>query len=44
MFKVLDKVCAPQRSTKYSAYVDLFAREDVTFFQDHTVKLPKGLH
>jgi len=30
MFEVLDKVCEPIRSTKYSAYVDLFASEDVT--------------
>ena len=30
MFEVLDKVCEPIRSTKYSAYVDLFAMEDVT--------------
>ena len=29
MFKVIDKVCTPQRATKYSAYVDLFARENV---------------
>lgn len=30
MFKVLDEVCTPKRGTKYSAYVDLFAREDIT--------------
>lgn len=30
MFKILDEVCTPKRGTKYSAYVDLFAREDVT--------------
>ena len=29
MFEVLDIVCEPKRGTKYSAYVDLFAREDV---------------
>lgn len=29
MFEVLDGVCTPKRGTKYSAYVDLFAREDV---------------
>lgn len=28
MFKILDEVCTPKRATKYSAYVDLFARED----------------
>ncbi len=27
MFKILDEVCTPKRGTKYSAYVDLFARE-----------------
>ena len=30
MFKILDEVCTPKRGTKYSAYVDLFAREDCT--------------
>lgn len=30
MFEVLDLMCEPVRSTKYSAYVDLFAREDIT--------------
>lgn len=29
MLKVLDEVCTPKRGTKYSAYLDLFAREDV---------------
>ena len=29
MFEILDGVCTPKRGTKYSAYVDLFAREDV---------------
>ncbi|MFY4844606.1 hypothetical protein ACOTVP_08715 [Aliarcobacter butzleri] len=29
MFKVLDEVCEPKRSTKYSAYVDLFSAEDI---------------
>lgn len=29
MFEILDEVCTPIRGTKYSAYVDLFAREDV---------------
>ena len=29
MFKVLDDVCTPVRGTKFSAYVDLFAREDI---------------
>ena len=29
MFEILDEVCTPKRGTKYSAYVDLFAREDI---------------
>ena len=29
MFEVLDEVCQPTRATKYSAMVDLYAREDV---------------
>ena len=29
MFNILDEVCTPKRGTKYSAYVDLFAREDI---------------
>ena len=29
MFKILDGACTPKRGTRYSAYVDLFAREDV---------------
>ena len=28
MFKVLNEVCQPTRATKYSAMVDLYARED----------------
>lgn len=28
MFKILYEKCTPQRGTKYSAYVDLFAREE----------------
>ncbi len=30
MLKVLDELCVPKRGTRYSAYVDLFAREDCT--------------
>ena len=33
MFEVLDIVCEPKRGTKYSAYVDLFAREDGTYWR-----------
>ena len=34
MFKILDGACTPKRGTKYSAYVDLFAREDVYIFDE----------
>ena len=30
MFKILDGASTPKRVTRYSAYVDLFAREDIT--------------
>jgi len=43
MFKVLDEVCTPQRGTKYSAYVDLFAREDVTIGAGETKVIPLGV-
>ena len=43
MFKVLDKVCVPKRSTKYSAYVDLFARENVTIGAGETKIIPLGV-
>jgi len=43
MFKVLDKVCVPKRSTKYSAYVDLFAREKVTIGAGETKIVPLGV-
>jgi len=43
MFKVLDKVCTPQRATKYSAYVDLFAKEDTTIGAGETRIVPLGI-
>jgi len=43
MFKVLDKVCVPKRSTKYSAYVDLFSREKVTIGAGETKIVPLGV-
>ena len=43
MFKILDEVCKPKRSTKYSAYVDLFAREDVTIGAGETKVIPLGV-
>ena len=43
MFKILDEVCTPQRGTKYSAYADLFAREDVTIGAGETKVIPLGV-
>ena len=43
MFKILDEVCEPMRSTKYSAYVDLFAREDVVIGAGETKVIPLGV-
>ena len=43
MFKILDGVCTPKRGTKYSAYVDLFAREDVTIEAGETKVIKLGV-
>ena len=43
MFKILDEVCTPKRGTKYSAYVDLFAREDVVIGAGETKVVPLGI-
>ena len=43
MFKILDEVCTPRRGTKYSAYVDLFAREDVVIIAGETEIVPLGI-
>ena len=43
MFKVIDEVCTPQRGTKYSAYVDLFARESVSVGAGETKIIPLGI-
>ena len=43
MFKVLDEVCTPKRGTKYSAYVDLFAREDITIGAGETKIVKLGV-
>ena len=43
MFKILDGVCTPKRGTKYSAYVDLFAREDVTIAAGKTKIVKLGI-
>ena len=43
MFKILDEVCTPRRGTKYSAYVDLFAREDITIGAGETKIVKLGV-
>ena len=43
MFKILDEVCTPKRGTKYSAYVDLFAREDITIGAGETKIVRLGI-
>lgn len=43
MFEVLDEVCTPQRGTKYSAYVDLFAKEDCTIGAGETKIVKLGV-
>ena len=43
MFKILDGVCTPKRGTKYSAYVDLFAREDITIGAGETKVVKLGV-
>jgi len=43
MFKILDEVCTPTRGTKYSAAVDLRAREDVVIGAGKTALVPLGI-
>jgi len=43
MFKILDEACTPQRGTRYSAYVDLFSRKDVTIGAGETKVIPLGV-
>jgi dUTPase len=43
MFKILDKDCTPTRGTKYSACVDLRAREDVTIEAGETKLIHLGV-
>lgn len=43
MFEVLDEVCTPSMATKYSAGIDLRAREDVTIYAGETVVIPLGV-
>lgn len=43
MFKVLDPICQPTRATKYSAMVDLYARENVVIGAGETKIVPLGV-
>jgi dUTPase len=43
MFRVLDEVCTPTKGSKYSACIDLYAREDVIIGAGETVKVPLGV-
>lgn len=43
IFKVLDESCAPERGTKFSAMVDLFANADVTIAAGETKIVPLGV-
>ena len=43
IFKVLDEVCQPTRATKYSAMVDLYARESVVIGAGETKIVPLGV-
>ena len=43
MFKILDEVCTPKRGTKHSAYIDLFAREDVVIGAGETKIVKLGI-
>jgi dUTPase len=43
MFKILEPHCEPKRGTKYSAYVDLFSREDVVIGAGETKVIKLGV-
>ena len=43
MFEILDEVCTPKRGTKYSAYVDLFSREDYIIGAGETKVIKMGV-
>lgn len=43
MFQILDEACTPKKGTKFSACVDLFAREDVVIGAGETVLVPLGV-
>ena len=43
MLKILDDVCKPTKGSKYSAAIDLYAREDIVIGAGETVKVPLGV-
>lgn len=43
MFKILDEVCTPTVGSKYSAAIDLYAREDVVIDVGETKIIPLGV-
>lgn len=43
MFKILDEACTPKRGTKYSAAIDLYAREDVVIGAGETKIVKLGV-
>ena len=43
MFKILDEVCKPTKGSKYSAAIDLYAREDVVIGAGETKMIPLGV-
>lgn len=43
MFRVLDEVCKPTKGSKYSAGVDLYAREDIVIGAGETKIMPLGV-
>ncbi len=43
MIKVLDEICKPTKGSKYSAAIDLYAREDIIIGAGETIKVPLGV-
>jgi dUTPase len=43
MFKILDEVCNPTKGSRYSACIDLYAREDITINAGETKIVPLGV-
>ena len=44
MFKILDEVCTPTMGSKYSAAIDLYARENIVIGAGETVKVTLGVY